>query len=319
MDKPLKIVFFGTPEFATGVLETLHNSHHQIVAVVTAVDKPAGRGRKLNESHVKQFAIQNNIPVLQPSNLKAPEFIKELKSYNADLQVIVAFRMLPKVVWDMPAMGTFNLHASLLPEYRGAAPINWAIINQESQSGVTTFFIDEKIDTGAIIDQQSCEIDENETVGTLYKKLMDMGSILSLNTVNNIAAGKITTQTQPMKDTLKEAPKLNAANTTIDWNNSTKAVNAMVRGLYPFPVAKAVLIQENIETVKIYQTSVRLEKHKMNPGSIVIEDDIFKVACTDGFLIIDEMQLPNKKRMDVKSLLNGYNFSADARFHNGLL
>lgn len=319
MDKPLNIVFFGTPEFATGVLETLHNSHHQIVAVVTAVDKPAGRGRKLNESHVKQFAVKNNIPVLQPSNLKAPEFIEELKSYKADLQVIVAFRMLPKVVWSMPAMGTFNLHASLLPEYRGAAPINWAIINQDSQSGVTTFFIDEKIDTGAIIDQKSCDIDENETVGSLYKKLMDMGSVLSLETVNNIAAGKITTQTQPMNDTLKEAPKLNAANTTINWNNTTKAVNAMVRGLYPFPVAKAVLIQENTETIKIYQTSVLLENHNMSPGSIVIEDDIFKVACTDGFLIIDEMQLPNKKRMDVKSLLNGYKFSADARFHNGLL
>ncbi|GAK94196.1 methionyl-tRNA formyltransferase [Nonlabens ulvanivorans] len=319
MDKTLNIVFFGTPEFATGVLETLHNSHHQIVAVVTAVDKPAGRGRKLNESHVKQFAVKNNIPVLQPSNLKAPEFIEELKSYKADLQVIVAFRMLPKVVWSMPAMGTFNLHASLLPEYRGAAPINWAIINQDSQSGVTTFFIDEKIDTGAIIDQKSCDIDENETVGSLYKKLMDMGSVLSLETVNNIAAGKITTQTQPMNDTLKEAPKLNAANTTINWNNTTKAVNAMVRGLYPFPVAKAVLIQENTETIKIYQTSVLLENHNMSPGSIVIEDDIFKVACTDGFLIIDEMQLPNKKRMDVKSLLNGYKFSADARFHNGLL
>ncbi len=319
MDKPLNIVFFGTPEFATGVLETLHNSHHQIVAVVTAVDKPAGRGRKLNESHVKQFAVKNNIPVLQPSNLKAPEFIEELKSYKADLQVIIAFRMLPKVVWSMPAMGTFNLHASLLPEYRGAAPINWAIINQDSQSGVTTFFIDEKIDTGAIIDQKSCDIDENETVGSLYKKLMDMGSVLSLETVNNIAAGKITTQTQPMNDTLKEAPKLNAANTTINWNNTTKAVNAMVRGLYPFPVAKAVLIQENTDTIKIYQTSVLLENHNMSPGSIVIEDDIFKVACTDGFLIIDEMQLPNKKRMDVKSLLNGYKFSADARFHNGLL
>ncbi|GAK90459.1 methionyl-tRNA formyltransferase [Nonlabens ulvanivorans] len=144
MDKPLNIVFFGTPEFATGVLETLHNSHHQIVAVVTAVDKPAGRGQKLNESHVKQFAVKNNIPVLQPSNLKAPEFIEELKSYKADLQVIVAFRMLPKVVWSMPAMGTFNLHASLLPEYRGAAPINWAIINQDSQSGVTTFLLTKK-------------------------------------------------------------------------------------------------------------------------------------------------------------------------------
>ncbi|MBF4982892.1 methionyl-tRNA formyltransferase, partial [Nonlabens mediterrranea] len=172
---------------------------------------------------------------------------------------------------------------------------------------------------GAIIDQQSCDIEEYETVGTLYKKLMDLGSTLSLETVNNIAAGNITTQTQPMSKELKEAPKLNATNTTINWHMKTAAVDAMVRGLYPFPVAKAVLVQDKAETIKIYRTSILLENHEMIPGSIVIDGDIFKVACSDGFLIIDEMQLPNKKRMDVKSLLNGYKFSADARFHNGLL
>jgi len=318
MDKSLRIVFFGTPEFATGVLETLNNSNHNIVAVVTAVDKPAGRGRKLNESHVKQFAIKNNIPVLQPPNLKAPEFIEELKNFQADLQVIVAFRMLPKVVWDMPAMGTFNLHASLLPEYRGAAPINWAIINGENKTGVTTFFIDEKIDTGAIIDQRSCRIEDNENVGTLYHKLMDLGSILSLKTVNDIANGTITTQVQPMGSELKDAPKLNSKNTTINWNQNIKSVDAMVRGLFPFPIAKALLIQDKEEMVKIHKTSIESIKHQMIPGTIIIEDNILKVACKDGFLIIHEMQLPNKKRMDIKSLLNGYRFSANARFHSGL-
>lgn len=318
MDKVLKIVFYGTPEFATGVLKTLHESKHEVVAVVTAVDKPAGRGRKLNESHVKQFAQENNIPVLQPPNLKGEEFIKLLKSYQADLQVIVAFRMLPKVVWSMPSMGTFNLHASLLPEYRGAAPINWAIINQEKQTGVTTFFIDEKIDTGAIIDQKSCKIESNEDVGTLYLKLMEIGSQLSLETVNKIAEGNITTQIQPMSSDLKEAPKLDNKNTTINWNNHVSAIDAMVRGLYPFPVAKAVLHQYEDEIIKIYKTEVIIMEHKMTPGSLIVKGNEIKVACIDGFLKIIEMQLPNKKRMDTKSLLNGYQFAANARFHNAL-
>ncbi len=319
MDKSLNIVFFGTPEFATGVLETLHKSHHNIVAVVTAVDKPAGRGRKLNESHVKQFAVAHNIPVLQPPNLKSSEFIEELKSYKADLQVIVAFRMLPKVVWSMPAMGTFNLHASLLPEYRGAAPINWAIINRDKETGVTTFFIDEKIDTGAIIDQSHCPILHDENVGTLYGKLMLLGSELSLETVNEIAAGTISTQKQPIGGSLKEAPKLNSTNTTIDWNQAVEDVDALVRGLYPYPVAKAQLIQEKTETIKVYKTSMEVISHEMKTGSIIIENDIIKVACKNGFLIIHELQLPNKKRMDSKSLLNGFQFHSNARFDNGLL
>lgn len=318
MDKALKIIFFGTPEFATGVLEKLHQSCHEVVAVVTAVDKPAGRGRKLNESHVKQYALAQNIPVLQPPNLKAPEFIVELKSYQADLQVIVAFRMLPKVVWSMPELGTFNLHASLLPEYRGAAPINWAIINRESQTGVTTFFIDDKIDTGAIIDQLSCPIVQDENVGSLYSKLMQLGSKLSLKTVNDIAAGTITTKKQPNSTTLKEAPKLNTVNTTINWNKNVEEVDSLVRGLYPYPVAKAVLVQEKAESIKVYKTSMELQNHSMDPGSIIIEDDIIKVACLNGFLQILELQLPNKKRMDAKSLLNGFQFHANARFDNGL-
>ncbi|MGJ8684346.1 MAG: methionyl-tRNA formyltransferase [Nonlabens sp.] len=318
MDKSLNIIFFGTPEFATGVLETLHESHHNVVAVVTAVDKPAGRGRKLNESHVKQYAVSQGIPVLQPPNLKAPEFIEELESYRADLQVIVAFRMLPKVVWSMPALGTFNLHASLLPEYRGAAPINWAIINRDSITGVTTFFIDEKIDTGAIIDQLSCPIEADENVGSLYGKLMKLGSELSLKTVNDIAAGKITTQKQPLSGVLKEAPKLNAHNTTIDWNCNVEDVDALVRGLYPYPVAKAQLIQDKAETIKVYKTTIEVIAHKMKTGSIVIENDVIKVACKNGFLHIHELQLPNKKRMDSKSLLNGFQFLANARFDNGL-
>lgn len=318
MNKSLRIIFYGTPEFATGVLQTLKESHHEVVAVVTAVDKPAGRGRKLNESDVKRFAVTHNIPVLQPPNLKSPQFIEELKSFNADLQVIVAFRMLPKVVWSMPALGTFNLHASLLPQYRGAAPINWAIINQEKQTGVTTFFIDDKIDTGAIIDQRSCSIEKDENVGSLYDKLMKLGSELSLHTVNNIATGNITTQEQPMEAQLKDAPKLNSNNTTINWNQNVEAVDAMVRGLNPFPIAKAILIQEKKEVIKIYETAIEVIKHENLPGTIVIHDDKLKVACLNGFLIINEMQLPNKKRMDVKSLLNGYRFNANARFYSAL-
>jgi len=317
MNRILKIIFFGTPEFATGVLEKLHHSQHEVVAVVTAVDKPAGRGRKINESHVKKYALAQNIPVLQPPNLKAPEFLEELKSYGADLQVIVAFRMLPKVVWNMPELGTFNLHASLLPEYRGAAPINWAIINRETQTGVTTFFIDDKIDTGAIIDQLNCPIDKDENVGSLYGKLMLLGSELSLKTVNDIAAGIISTKKQPHSSTLKEAPKLNSSNTTIKWNNKVEHIDALVRGLYPYPVAKAVLIQEQPETIKIYKTAIEIKKHTMQPGSIIIEDDTIKVAGLNGFIQIIELQLPNKKRMDAKSLLNGFKFHDNARFDKG--
>lgn len=314
MDKSLRIVFFGTPEFATGVLDILNKSHHTIVAVVTAPDKPAGRGRKINQSDVKKYAVENDLPVLQPTNLKSEEFLKELASYTADLQVIVAFRMLPEAVWKMPALGTFNLHASLLPQYRGAAPINWAIINQDKKTGVTTFFIDEKIDTGAIIANQETAIEPLEDVGSLYGRLMAMGASLSLETVNDIAAGTITTTIQKDSQDLRDAPKLNNNNTLIDFNQPANVVDALIRGLYPYPVAKATLINKDSMVVKIHKSSVVEKSHQMTPGSFVIEEGKMIIACGENMIAIDELQIPNKKRMKVKDLLNGYTFDPDARF-----
>jgi methionyl-tRNA formyltransferase len=314
MNNSLKIVFFGTPEFATGVLDTLHKSHHEIVAVVTAPDKPAGRGRKINESDVKKYAIAHSLTVLQPNNLKSEDFLKELASFQADLQVIVAFRMLPKAVWNMPKLGTFNLHASLLPQYRGAAPINWAIINQEKTTGVTTFFIDDKIDTGAIISNRETIIEAVDTVGTLYSKLMTLGALLSLETVNKIAAGPVETSLQNNSFELKEAPKLNNENTLIDFTKSAAAIDALIRGLSPYPVAKSLLFDKEELIVKIHKSRVIEKDHKMKPGSFVIENNKMIVACGKNMLEIEEIQLPNKKRMKVKDLLNGYSFAENAIF-----
>lgn len=234
----------GTPDFAVGVLQHLVEQNKNIVAVITAPDRPSGRGRKLQASAVKQYAETQEIPVLQPNNLKNEDFIAQLTSFNANLQIVVAFRMLPKIVWQLPKYGTFNLHASLLPEYRGAAPINWAIINEEKRTGVTTFFIDEKIDTGEIIFKEEVTIAERETVGTLHDTLMEVGSKLVVKTVNAIADGTATTQTQPKAETFKEAPKLTPENTKIDWSRPLTQIDALVRGLSPYPVAWCYLQQE---------------------------------------------------------------------------
>jgi methionyl-tRNA formyltransferase len=317
MSKPLRIVFYGTPEFATGVLEKIHGSDHEVVAVVTAPDKPAGRGRKIQQSHVKDYALNHDLKILQPTNLKSSEFQEQLQELQPDLQVVVAFRMLPKAVWDLPKKGTFNLHASLLPDYRGAAPINWAIINRDDTTGVTTFFIDDKIDTGAIIDQVSCHIDVQETAGSLYKKLMRLGADLSMKTVNDIASGNITTIAQSNHSELKEAPKLNAENTQIDFSMTAGDVDAMVRGLYPFPIAKAVLHDDDEKIVKVHKTEIVRRSHKMSPGSIVVENGKIRVACGNDFVELVELQLPNKKRMLAKDLLNGYSFAPNARFGKG--
>lgn len=314
MDKKLRIAFYGTPEFATGILDTLHQSAHEVVAVITAPDKPAGRGRKLQQSHVKQYATAHNIPVLQPTNLKSDSFLEQLSTYQIDVQVIVAFRMLPKQVWQHAPMGTFNLHASLLPQYRGAAPINWAIINQDEKTGVTTFFIDDKIDTGAIIDQSSCKITPRETVGTLYYKLQDLGKELTLKTLNDIAAGKVSPKVQEEHPTLKPAPKLFAHNTTIDWTKSASEVDALVRGLSPYPVAKSNLFtNEATLGIKIHETIVLVEEHNFEPGRIVQKEKQLFVACGTHLVEIVKMQLPNKKAMLVKDLLNGYTFPVEAR------
>ncbi|ARN77428.1 methionyl-tRNA formyltransferase [Nonlabens spongiae] len=318
MRDKLKIVFFGTPEFATHILDGIVQSHHQVVGVVTVADKPAGRGRKLQESHVKQYAVGTGLRVLQPTNLKDENFIKELSGLEADLFVIVAFRMLPRVVWDMPEMGTFNLHASLLPQYRGAAPINWAVINQEKKSGVTTFFIDEKIDTGAMILQAECALEPMETAGSLYTKLMHLGRTLTLETIDLIAEGEASLTKQTNYDELKDAPKLTTENTKIDFSKPAQQVDAVVRGLNPFPIAKATLLDKNnILQVKIFETSIVNKPHNMIPGSIVVKNNEIMIACSDSFVLLEKLQLPNKKAMDAKSLLNGYSFSSDARFDLG--
>ncbi|GHC52552.1 methionyl-tRNA formyltransferase [Ulvibacter litoralis] len=312
--RDLRIVFLGTPDFAVGILKKLIAEQKNIVGVITAPDRPAGRGRKLMGSAVKEYAVSQNLPVLQPTNLKNEDFLNELKALNANLQIIVAFRMLPKVVWALPEYGTFNLHASILPQYRGAAPINWAIINGETETGVTTFFIDEKIDTGAIIATSKTHISERETVGTLHDTLMKLGSDLVVQTVAMIEADTVTTKVQETTETLKDAPKLTPDNTKIDWNKSAATIDALVRGLSPYPVAWCHL--ENGEAavkVKIYNTTFEIEQHSNEIGTLLATKKELKVAVKDGYILIHEMQLPGKRKMEVSALLNGYSFNEEAK------
>lgn len=309
-----RIVFMGTPDFAVANLDALVTKGYNIVGVITAPDKPAGRGRKLNQSAVKTYALSKGLNVLQPTNLKSEAFVEELKALEADLQIVVAFRMLPKVVWDMPKYGTFNLHASLLPDYRGAAPIHWAIINGETKTGVTTFFIDEKIDTGAVILQKETAIAPDETVGMLHDRLMHMGSELIIETVDLIAAGNVTTTIQPQNDDLKTAYKLNKDNCKIDWTQPLDTIYNHIRGLNPFPSAWCNL-ENNGETlaVKIFAIDKEKSSHNNAIGSIQVEKNHLKVSVKDGYLIIKEIQLPGKRKMDVKSLLNGFQFLEGAK------
>ncbi|GAA4940721.1 methionyl-tRNA formyltransferase [Algibacter agarivorans] len=312
--KNLRIVFMGTPDFAVTVLKTLVENKHNIVGVITAPDKPAGRGRKLNESAVKQYAKTQGLNILQPTNLKNQDFLDKLKALNANLQIVVAFRMLPKVVWKMPKFGTFNLHASLLPNYRGAAPINWAIINGETKTGVSTFFIDEKIDTGDMILQEELAIEPDENAGSLHDKLMNLGSALVLKTVDLIQNGEV--QTIPQKETkhIKTAYKLNKDNCKIDWNASIDHIYNMIRGLSPYPAAWCTLINDSDTLdIKIYEAEKEFINHSEEVGSIISTKKELKVAVTKGYIIIKEMKLPGKRAMDVKSLLNGYTFNANAK------
>ncbi|OMP29935.1 methionyl-tRNA formyltransferase [Mangrovimonas sp. DI 80] len=309
-----RIVFMGTPDFAVANLDALVTKGYNIVGVITAPDKPAGRGRKLNQSAVKTYALSKGLNVLQPTNLKSEEFIEELKALEADLQIVVAFRMLPKVVWDMPKYGTFNLHASLLPDYRGAAPIHWAIINGETKTGVTSFFIDEKIDTGAVILQKETDISPDETVGMLHDRLMHMGSELIIETVDLIAAENVTTTIQPQNDDLKTAYKLDKDNCKIDWNQPLDSIYNKIRGLNPFPSAWCYL-ENNGETLAVKIFAIDKEESSPNDivGSIQVAKDHLKVSVKDGYLLIKEIQLPGKRKMDVKSLLNGFQFSEGAK------
>jgi len=305
----------GTPDFAVASLESILNANYNVVGVITAPDKPAGRGRKLQESPVKKFAVSKGLKVLQPTNLKDQAFIEELKALEPNVQVVVAFRMLPKVVWDLPKFGTFNLHASLLPQYRGAAPINWAIINNETKTGVSTFFLDEKIDTGAMILQKEIDIAPEESVGELHDKLMELGSGLVVETLELIENGNLTPTPQPFDELLKDAPKLNRENTKINWDDSLDQIYNLIRGLNPYPAAWSILFNDNKEEkVKIYHCKKEAASHSLENGRILVEDKKLKVAVEGGYLIIEELQLPGKRKMDVKSLLNGYDFTEGSKF-----
>lgn len=312
--RDLRIVFMGTPDFAVTTLKTLVEHKYNIVGVITATDKPAGRGRKLNQSAVKKYAETAGLHLLQPKNLKDETFIAALRALKANLQIVVAFRMLPKVVWQMPAYGTFNLHASLLPNYRGAAPINWAIINGENTTGVSTFFIDEKIDTGEMILQQETTIENNEDAGSLHDKLMHIGSKLVLKTVKLIETDKVKTTPQIDSKDIKTAYKLNKDNCKIDWNDNIETIHNKIRGLSPYPAAWCELVNnENAMDIKIYEAEKELCLHENEIGSIITTKKSMKVSVNGGYIHILKIKLPGKKLMDTASLLNGYKFENNAK------
>ena len=311
--EPLRIVFMGTPEFAVGILDAIYTTNYTIAGVITAPDKPAGRGQKIKYSAVKEYALEKGLRLLQPTNLKDPQFLEELKSLNANLQVVVAFRMLPEAVWKMPELGTFNLHASLLPEYRGAAPINWAVINGEKKTGVTTFFIDDKIDTGAMILKAETEISEKETAGELHDRLMVLGKATVVDTLKLIETGNAETTIQPAGEDIKTAYKLNKDNCKIDWARSGDAVQNLIRGLSPYPAAWTHIKDNGQEwNVKIYESEFEEQSHNLLTGAIVATKKEIKVAAVGGFIKLKTLQFPGKKKMTASELLNGMQFSENA-------
>lgn len=302
----MRIIFMGTPDFAVASLKALIEAGEEVVAVVTGPDKPAGRGQKLHESAVKKFAVSQNIPVLQPVKLRDPEFLAELKSFNADLQVVVAFRMLPELVWNMPEKGTINVHASLLPNYRGAAPINHAIINGEKKSGVTTFLLQHEIDTGNILFSTEVEILDNDNAGDLHDKLMLAGAELLIRTVNAIKKNDIHPIPQDSIDTenLKHAPKIFKEDCLINWENDSEKIYNLIRGLSPYPTAFTHI---DGKVLKIYESEIIIEKHDLKPGSYISDGKSeLKFATKDGFLKLLEIQIEGKKRMSVSDFLRGY-------------
>ena len=303
-----KIIYMGTPEFAVAPLKALLDNGYNVVAVVTVPDRPKGRGLQLAESDVKKFACSKNIPVLQPEKLRDENFLKELASFDADIFIVVAFRMLPQCVWQMPKFGTFNLHGSLLPRYRGAAPINWAIINGEKETGVTTFFIDEQIDTGKILMQEHCPVEPRETMGTLHDKLMSMGASLVVETVRGLEAGTLKAVAQ--NNTPCPAPKITKETCRIDWNRSAQQIDAQIRGLSPYPGATTVLEgEEKSIDVKIYSTDLcNATLQKESVGSLTTDGKTYiRIVCGDGNqLAIKELQMAGKKRMKTEDFLRGF-------------
>ena len=304
----------GTPDFAVGILDAILQSDYTVVGVITAADKPAGRGQKIKYSAVKEYALEHNLRLLQPTNLKNEAFLEELKSLEANLQVVVAFRMLPEAVWKMPTLGTFNLHASLLPQYRGAAPINWAIINGETKTGVTSFFIDDKIDTGAMILSKETPIAREENAGQLHDRLMHLGSETVIETLALIASGKATTTVQEEKGETKTAYKLNKENCKIDFTQPGKQVHNLIRGLSPYPAAWCFFADNDQEwSVKIYDAQLEKEVHDFPVGKIITTKKELKIAVSDGLIKINSLQFPGKKKMNTAELLNGIAFSENAK------
>ncbi len=302
--KELRIVYMGTPEFAVPSLETLVDNGYNVVGVITAPDKPAGRGRQLKSSPVKDYAASQNLKILQPANLKSPEFLEELKSLNANLQIVVAFRMLPEVVWNMPELGTFNLHASKLPNYRGAAPINWAIINGDNYTGCTTFFLKHEIDTGDIILQHEEPIHPEDNVGTLYTRLMNKGADLVLETVRLIENDRYELKKQVLSDDMKAAPKIFKETCQINWSKPCVEIHNFVRGLSPYPAAWTYL---NDLSCKVYKTSILDQEPWAEDKTYRTDNKTFlHFKTADGVISIEELQLQGKKRMDIESFLRGY-------------
>lgn len=306
----MRLVFMGTPDFAVASLNALVEAGFDVVGVVTAADKPAGRGQKLQESAVKQYAVAKGLKVLQPLKLKDPEFIEELRALQADLQVVVAFRMLPEVVWDMPSKGTINLHGSLLPQYRGAAPINHAIINGEKESGVTTFFLKHEIDTGDVIFSERVTIGEEETAGELHDQLMNVGAGLLVKTVKAIEEGNYEEQPQPQHEELKHAPKIFKENCQIDWNQPARTIYNMIRGLSPYPTAFTRL---NDKTLKVFRAELEEKETGISAGGFLSDGKTFlKFAAKDGFIKLTDLQYEGKKRMSTEEFLRGYRIEPGA-------
>ncbi len=303
MENDIRIIYFGTPDFAVEGLKVLIENNYNIVAVVTAPDKPAGRGKKITESAVKKYATKKGLKVLQPTNLKSIEFINEISYLSADLQIVVAFRMLPEIVWNMPKLGTFNLHASLLPQYRGAAPINWAIINGETKTGVTTFFLQHKIDTGNIILQEEIEISETDNAETLHDKLMKLGGSVILKTVKQIESGNINSTPQNNDSELKLAPKIFKSDTKINWCNSTEYVYNFIRGLSPYPASWTKI---NGKFLKIFETEKDFDTNSTE--NIITDNNTYlKIKTNDGYISLLSVQLEGKKRIKISDFLRGYN------------
>lgn len=302
----------GTPEFAVPSLRALVAGGYRVVAVVTTPDKPAGRGQKVHQSDVKVAALELGLPVLQPEKLRAPEFVEAMRALQPDLGIVIAFRMLPEVIWSMPRLGTFNLHASLLPQYRGAAPINWAIINGELETGVTTFLLNHEIDKGAILAQARMPILPEDNVGTMYDKLMHRGTELVLDTVERLAAGDVTPVAQPEYDDgqLKPAPKLFKEDCRIDWSLPGRRIVDFVRGLSPYPAAWSGVVRdgesEPATSVKIFTARFEAARHGEQPGTLFSDGRTLRVACVDGWIWLDELQMAGKKRLPVRELLLGW-------------